>query len=65
MTILGNDELLLVPEVATRLKVSKTRVYQMLSTGELKGFKNAHSQYASWRVRSSVLEAYIRELEGR
>ena len=49
MTVLG------VSEVAEYLGVGKTRVYELLNDGSLKGFRMG----ATWKISRMALENYI------
>jgi excisionase family DNA binding protein len=52
----GDDELLTVPEVATRLKVSKDRAYELVHRGDI---KKTPIGTRSVRVKPSDLAAYL------
>ena len=58
------DELLRVPEVAARLKVSTWTVLNYLRGGRLRGHRPGGTK-AGWRVRDSDLERFIEESEAR
>ena len=49
------DDLMTVAEVCVILRISASRVYRLLNTGELNGF---HCSRA-WRIRKSDLIRYV------
>lgn len=54
------DELLTVPEVAARLKVSEETVRRWLRDGHLRG-RRIGSTRAGWRVLESELRRFIED----
>jgi excisionase family DNA binding protein len=54
------DQLFTVEEVASRLKLSKARIYELVRTGEIR----AMHQGKYWRVRPTEVERFIAKNEG-
>ena len=50
------NDVLCVHDVCEILMVGRNRVYELLSTGELKGFRVGKS---NWRIPKRSLEVYI------
>lgn len=50
------NDILCVSDVCDILLIGKNRVYELLNSGELKGFRVARS---SWRIPKKNLEVYI------
>lgn len=46
---------LTVPELAEYLNIGKNRAYELLRTGEIKGFRIG----STWRVSQAAVEQYI------
>ena len=49
-----------VAEAAEELYVSKNRIYELLHSGELKGFRMGKN----WKIPSKSLEEYVRTQSG-
>ena len=52
--------ILTVAEVAELLYVGKNRVYELLASGELQGFRMGHV----WKIPKESLASYIRKCTG-
>ena len=50
------NDILCVSDVCDILLIGKNRVYELLNSGELKGFRVGRS---SWRIPKKNLEVYI------
>tara|TARA_Y100000590_G_scaffold82669_1_gene92133 strand:- start:719 stop:910 length:192 start_codon:yes stop_codon:yes gene_type:complete len=57
--VLQEDRLLTIQDIIDRLKIGRTRVYALLSSGELIGVKVG----ASRRIRMSDLNTYLESLQ--
>lgn len=53
------EDILTVEDVCDILMVGRNRVYELLSTGELKGFRIGKR---SWRIPKERVEEYIKTL---
>lgn len=51
-----SNEVLTVTDVSDALVIGRNRVYELLRSGELKGFRVGKS---SWRIPRECLEEYI------
>jgi excisionase family DNA binding protein len=56
--VMADEEVLTVPEVAQRLRVTEGSVREWLRTGRLRGFRPGGTK-AGWRVPRSSLQAFI------
>ena len=59
-----SDELLTVPEVARRLRVTEQSIRNWLREGRLRGYRPGGTK-AGWRIRTTELERFLAEREGR
>jgi len=57
-SVMAEDQLLRVPEVARRLDISESTVLLWLRTRKLKGYRPGGTRLG-WRIRQSDLEAFI------
>ena len=56
------DDLLTVETLCQKLRVSENTAYQLLKTGQLKGFKVGRM----WRIPQSSLDSYVvKQLTGK
>lgn len=60
-TLSTTDPMLKIPEIARRLGVSTTTVYDLVKKGEVPAFKLG----SQWMIRESTLTAWIAKQEQR
>ena len=58
-----DEDVLTVPEVAQRLRLSEDTVRIWLRSGRLRGFRPGGTK-AGWRVRASDMKRFITDAEG-
>ena len=56
--VMVDDRMLMVPEVAARLRVTEQAVREWLRTGKLRGYRPGGTR-VGWRVRASDLEQFL------
>ena len=54
---MGEDQLLSVDEVATRLKINPTTVYRLVRRGQIPGFKVGDQ----WRFSQEMLDSWMKD----
>ena len=54
------DDVLTVDEVSEALKIGKNALYDLLNSGQLRGYRNGRT----WRIPRESLAVYIREQTG-
>jgi excisionase family DNA binding protein len=64
MVMMTEEQLLTVPDVAKRLRVSEWTVRDWLRDGKIRGFRIG-GRKTGWRVRASEIERFLSEAEGR
>ncbi len=63
MVAMADEQVLTVPEVAERLRVSTATVTNWLREGRLRGYRIGGTK-AGWRIESEDLERFIAERKG-
>jgi excisionase family DNA binding protein len=58
------EEVLTVPEVAQRLRVSEYSVRSLLRNGRLRGYRPGGTK-TGWRVRASEVQRFIADAEAQ
>lgn len=53
------DDILTVEEACEALKIGYNAMYALLSTGQIKGYRNGRV----WRIPKAALVEYIREMQ--
>ncbi len=64
MVAMTEEQLLTVPDVAKRLRVSEWTVRDWLRDGKIRGFRIG-GRKTGWRVRASEIERFLSDAEGR
>ena len=62
--VVADDPLLMVKEVAERLRIHENSVLNKLKRGELRGLRIGGPR-TGWRIRTSELERFLKEAEAR
>jgi excisionase family DNA binding protein len=62
--VMADEEVLTVPEVAKRLRLSEYSVRNYLRAGRLRGYRPGGTR-AGWRIPMSELQRFIAEAQGR
>ena len=55
------EDIMTIPEVSEALYIGKNRVYELLQSGELKGFRIGQR---TWKIPRESVELYVRKKAG-